>query len=66
MSVLARCLLVAGVVFGVAGTGIYVTDTWITGDGAIKPPGGASGVCLGIGLILVGIGLRLVMRAERR
>lgn len=66
MSTTARFLLFAGVVFGVFGTSTYLTDTWIRGDGVMRSPSAFAGTCLGIGLLLVAIGLRLVMRDKRR
>ena len=66
MSATARSLLLAGVLSGIIGTGIYINETWISGDGMIGPPRGATGIFLGIGLILAGIGLRLILRDEKR
>ena len=62
----ARYLLRVGVVFGVFGTSTYVIETWVNGDGVIEPPSGLAGTCLGIGLILVGLGLRRIMRDDLR
>jgi TRAP-type C4-dicarboxylate transport system permease small subunit len=66
MSATARYLLIAGVLFGIVGTGIYVNETWISGDGVIEAPRGLAATVLAIGLILVGIGLRLIMRDDIR
>ena len=66
MSMMARYLLIAGVLLGMLGTGAYITDTWITGDGSIAPPGGFAGTCLGIGLLLAGLGMNIVMRYDMR
>jgi hypothetical protein len=66
MSVIARYLLIAGVLFGVAGTGTYINDVRNSGEGLLQSPSGPAGTCLGIGLALVGLGLHLLMRDSMR
>jgi len=66
MSAIPRYLLVAAVLCGLIGTGTYINDIWISGDGVLAAPSGLAGTCLGIGLVLAGVGLNLVMRDELR
>lgn len=65
MSAMVRYLLITGVLLGVIGTGAYINDTWISGDGSIRVPHGLAGTCLAFGLILVGVGLNQHMRRGR-
>ena len=34
---IARVLLIAGVLFGAVGTGVFIVDTWVTGVAAKSP-----------------------------